>query len=110
MWCQRILNKAFTKSIFNWEENKCSFLLMITNFHFIIITSANIQQLRWHQDLVLFNYKNKEMIEKETIHTEMPKKFFYQEIDYNVGDSILITSWHLELPNKKLEHLIEKSH
>ena len=25
---------------------------------------------------------------------------FYQEIDYDVGDSILITSWHLELSNK----------
>ena len=51
---------------------------------------------------VLFNYKNKEMIEKEIINTEKSKKNFYQEIDYNVGYSILITSWHLELPNKRL--------
>ena len=45
---QRFLNKAFTNSIFNWEENKCSLPLMITDF-LIIITSTNIQQLRWHQ-------------------------------------------------------------
>ena len=24
VWCQRFLNKAFTNSIVNWEENKCS--------------------------------------------------------------------------------------
>ena len=26
----------------------------------------------------------------------------YQEIDYDGGDSILITSWHLELSNKRI--------
>ena len=34
VWCQRCLNKAFTNSIFNWEENKCSLPLIITDFHF----------------------------------------------------------------------------
>ena len=27
---------------------------------------------------------------------------FYQKIDYDVGDSILITSWHLKLSNKRI--------
>ena len=48
VWSQRILNKVFTNSIFNWEENKCSPPLIITDFIFIIITSAKIEQLRWH--------------------------------------------------------------
>ena len=44
---------------------------------------------------VLFNYKNEELIEKVIINTEKSRKIFYQEINYGVGDSILITSWHL---------------
>ena len=40
------------------------------------------------------------MIEKVIINTEKSRKIFIQEIDYDVGNSILITSWHLELSNK----------
>ena len=40
------------------------------------------------------------MIEKVIINTEKSRKKIYQEIDYDVEDSILITSWHLELSNK----------
>ena len=42
---------------------------------------------------VLFNYKNKEMIEKVIINTEKSRKNFIQEIDYDFGDFVLITSW-----------------
>ena len=45
----------------------------------------------------LFNYKNKEMVKKEIINTEKSMKNFIQEIDYDVGDTALITSWLLEL-------------
>ena len=51
---------------------------------------------------VLFNYKNKEIIEKVIINTEKSRKNFIQEIDYDVGDSVLITSCLLELPNKRI--------
>ena len=33
---------------------------------------------------------------------------FYQEIYYDVGDSILITLWHLELPNKRIRKFNRK--
>ena len=36
VWCQRFLNKAFTNSIFNWEEIKWSLPLMITDVLFTI--------------------------------------------------------------------------
>ena len=42
------------------------------------------------------------MIEKVIINTEKSRKKIYQEINYDNGDSILITSWHLELPNKRI--------
>ena len=41
------------------------------------------------------------MIEKVIINTDKSGKFI-KKIDYDVGDSILITSWHYELPNKKI--------
>ena len=59
---------------------------------------------------VLFNYKNKEMIEKVIINTEKSRKNFYQENDYDVGDSVLITSCLLELSNKRIRTFNRKSH
>ena len=61
---QRFLNEAFANSIFNWEENKYSLPLMITDFHFKIITSANIQQLRWHQEKFYLITKIKRWLRK----------------------------------------------
>ena len=45
------------------------------------------------------------MIEKVIINTENSRKNFIQEIDYDVGDSVLITSWLLELPNKRIRSI-----
>ena len=102
MWCQRFLNKTFTNSIFNLEENKCSLPLIITDFHFYYNNKCKHLTTKMTLREVLFNYKNKEIIEKLIINTEKFRKIFYQEIDYDVGDSILITSWHLQLPNKRI--------
>ena len=101
MWCQRFLNKTFTNSIFNLEENKCSLPLMITDFHFYYYNKCKHSTTKMTLREVLFNYKNKEMIEKLIINTEKFRKFFIK-IDYDVGNSILITSWHLQLPNKRI--------
>ena len=50
------------------------------------------------------------MIEKVIINTEKSRKNFIQEIDYDVGDSVLITSWLLELPNKRIRTFNKKGH
>ena len=47
--CQRFLNKAFTNSIFNWEENKCSLPLMITDFHFYYNNKCKHSTTKWFQ-------------------------------------------------------------
>ena len=100
LWFQRFLNKAFTNSIFNWEENKCTLPLMITNslFYYNNKCKHSITKMTPRKDL--FNDKNKEMIKKAIINTEKSRKNFIQEIDHDVGDSVLITSWLLELSNK----------
>ena len=48
------------------------------------------------------------MIEKVIINIEKSRKNFIQEIDYDAGDIILITSWHLELPNKRIRTINRK--
>ena len=78
VWCQRILNKVFTNSIFNWEENKSSPPLMILISISFIITSANIQQLRWHQDK-FYLITIKEMVEKVIINIEKSRKIFIKK-------------------------------
>ena len=97
---QRFLNEAFTNSIFNWEENKWSLPLMIADFLLYYNNKFKHSTTKMTPREVLFNYKNKEMIEKVIINTEKSMKNFIQEIDYDVGDSLLITSWLLELPKK----------
>ena len=79
VWCQRILNKTFTNSIFNWEENKCSLPLMITDFHFYCNTCKHSTTKMIPRE-VLFNYKNKEMIEKVILNTEKPKRIFINKL------------------------------
>ena len=64
---------------------------MISAFHFYYNKCKNSTTKMTLRE-VLVNYKNKEMIEKVIINTEKSRKIFYQEIDYDVGDSVLISS------------------
>ena len=109
MWCQIFLNKTFTDSIFNWEDIKWLLPLMISDFHYYN-NKCKHSKTKMTTREVLFNYKNKEMIEKIIINTEKSRKNFIQEIDYDVWDSILITSWLLQFSNKRIRSFkIEKS-
>ena len=51
---------------------------------------------------ILFNFKNKIIVEQVIVNKENSRKVFLQEIDYEVGDSVLLTSWIVELPNKRI--------
>ena len=80
VWCQRFLNKAFTNSIFNWEETKYSLPLMITDFHFYYNSKCKHSTIKMTPIEVLFNYKNKEMIEKLILNTEKSRKIFIKKL------------------------------
>ena len=110
MCFQRFLNEAFTNSIFNWEENKCSLPLMITDFHFYYNNKCKHSKTKMTPREVLFYCKNKEMIEKLIINTEKSRKNFIQEISYDAGDSVLIITWLLESPNKRIRTFNRKRH
>ena len=51
---------------------------------------------------ILFNFKNKSIVEKVIANRENSRKAFLQEIDFEDGDSVLLTSWITELPNKRI--------
>ena len=51
---------------------------------------------------ILFNFKNKSIVEQVIVNTENSREAFLQEINFKVGDSALLTSWIAELPNKRI--------
>ena len=57
---------------------------------------------------ILFNFKNKSIVEQVILNTENSRKAFLQEIDFEVGDSVLLTSWITELPNKRIRSFKKK--
>ena len=77
---QRFLNEAFKNSIFNWEENKWSLPLMITDFFFYSNNKCKHSTTKMTPREVLFNYKNKQMIDKVIINTEKSRKTLYKKL------------------------------
>ena len=75
---------------------------MITDFFIYYNNKCKHSTTKMTPREVLFSYKNKKMIEKEFINTEKSRKTLSKKIDYDVGDTVLITSWLLELPNKRI--------
>ena len=51
---------------------------------------------------ILFNFKNKSIVAQVIVNTENSRKAYLQEVDFEVGDSVLLTSWMTELPNKRI--------
>ena len=51
---------------------------------------------------ILFNFERKSIIDQVIRNTENSRKAFLQEIDFEVGDSVLLTSGMTELPNKRI--------
>ena len=51
---------------------------------------------------ILFNFKRKSIVDQVIMNTENSRKAFLQEIDFEVGDSVLSTSGMTELPNKRI--------
>ena len=69
---------------------------------FNIITSANIQQLRWFQEKFYLIAKKWSDDWEINFNAEKSRKNFIKKIDNDVEGSALITSWLLELPNKRI--------
>ena len=49
---------------------------------------------------ILFNFKIKSIAEQVILNTKNSRKVLPQEIDFEVWDLVLLTSWVAELPKK----------
>ena len=75
---------------------------MITDVHFYYnnkYTNSTTKMISKNFYLIT---KNKELTEKLILNVEKSRKNFIQEIDYDVGDSVLITSLLFEFLNNKI--------
>ena len=99
---QKFLNEVYTNSVFNEKENEWSLPVVIGDFLYYYYNKRIHSTTKMIPRDVLFNYKDKNIIDEVIVNTESSRKQFLQEIDFEVGDSVLLTSWIVELPNKRI--------
>ena len=98
---QKFLNEGYTNSMFNGDE-EWSLPLMVSDFLHYNNSKRVHSTTKMIPRKYLFNFKRKSIVEQVTMNTENSRKAFLQEIDFEVGDSVLLTSWITELPNKRI--------
>ena len=89
---QKFLNEAYTNSILNGDE-EWSLPLMVSNFLHYYNNKRVYSIVKMIPRKNLLNFKNKSIVKQVIVNTENSRKAFLQEIDFEVGDSILLTSW-----------------
>ena len=98
---KKILNEAYTNSMFNGDE-EWSLPLIVSDFLHYYNSIRVHSTTKMIPREILFNFKNKNIVEQIIVNTENFRKEFLQEIDFEVGDSVLLTSLITELPNKRI--------
>ena len=100
---QKFLNEEYTNSMFNGDE-EWSLPLMVSDFLHYYNSKRVHSTTKMISREILFNFKRKSIVEQVIMNTENSRKAFLQEIDFEVGDSVLLTSWITELPNKRIRY------
>ena len=98
---QRFLNDAYTNSMFNGDE-EWSLPLIVSYFLHYYNSKRVHSTTKMIPRKILFNLKRKSIVEQVIVNTKNYRKAFLQEIDFEVGDSVLLTSWITKLPNKRI--------
>ena len=98
---QKFLNEEYTNSMFNGDE-EWSLPLMVSDFLHYFNSKRVHSTTKMIPREILFNFKRKNIVEQVIMNTENSRKAFLQEIDFEVGDSVLLTSWITQLPNKRI--------
>ena len=73
----------------------------------IAITKEFIQQQRWFQ-VKFYSISKQKHCRASYCKYRNLRKAFLQKINFEVGDSVLLTSWITELPNKRIRSFKEK--
>ena len=87
--------------MFNGDE-ELSLPLMVSNFLHYYNSKRVHSTTKMILKEILFNFKRKSIVDQVIMNTENSRKAFLQEIDFEVGDSVLLTSGMTELPNKRI--------
>ena len=88
---QRFLNEVYTNSMFNGDE-EWSLPLMVSDFLHYYNSKRVHSTTKMIPREILFNFKRKSIVEQVIMNTVNSRKAFLQEIDFEVGDSVLLTS------------------
>ena len=88
---QNFLNEAYTNSMFNGDE-EWSLPLMISDFFHYLNSKRVHSTTKMIPREILFNFKNKSIVEQVIVNTENSRKASLQKINFEVGDSVLLTS------------------
>ena len=83
-------------------DEEWSLPLMVNDFLHYLNSKKVHSTTKMIQREILFNFKNKSIVEQVIVNTENSRKASLQEIDFEDGDSVLLTSWMTELPNKRI--------
>ena len=98
---QKFLNETYTNSFFYGDEEW--FLpLMVSDFLHYYNSKRVHSTTKMIPKEILFNFKRKSIVDQVIMNTKNSRKAFLQEIDFEVGDSVLLTSGMTELPNNRI--------
>ena len=76
--------------MFNGDE-EWSLPLMVSDFLHYYNSKRVHSTAKMIPRKILFNFKRKSIVEQVIMNTENSRKAFLQEIDFEVGDSVLLT-------------------
>ena len=89
---QKFLNEAYTNSMFNGDE-EWSLPLIVSDFLHYYNSKRFHSITKMIPREILFNFKTKVLLSK---------LLWILKINFEVGDSVLLTTWITELPNKRI--------
>ena len=88
---QNFLNEAYTNTMFNGDEEQSLPLMAIDLVHYY--NNKRVHSTKMILKELLFNFKNKSIVEQAIANTENSRKASLLEIDFEIEDSVLLTSW-----------------
>ena len=77
--------------MFNGDE-EWSFPLMVSDFLHYLNSKRVHSTTKMIPKEILFNFKNKSIVEQVIVNTENSRKASLQKINFEVGDSVLLSS------------------
>ena len=102
------MNEAYTNSKYNGDEEWFLPLIVSDLLHYYNSKKVHLTTKMIPRE-ILYNKKNKSTVGQAIVNTENSRLVFLQEIDFEVGNSVLLTLSIVKLSNKILRSIKRKS-